>query len=128
MRQRYRGQAALVGMTTWRGSVTAAAGWGGAAERMRVPEALPGSHEAFFHETGVRNFFVPTAGLQERRLQRAMGVVCLPQSEQMSDYFHAELAGQLDFVLHFDETRAVEPLERIPAPAGEAPETFPVGV
>jgi hypothetical protein len=31
-------------------------------------------------------------------------------------------------VLHFDETRALEPLERIAARTGEAPETFPVGV
>ncbi len=128
VRQRYRGQTALVGMTTYRGTVTAAADWGGPAERKRVRDALPGSHEAAFHEQGVRNFYVGTEQWTERRLQRAIGVVYLAQSERMSHYFHASLAGQFDAVLHFDETRAVEPLERTAAEAGEAPETYPVGV
>ena len=128
MRQRYRGQTALLGMTTHRGTVTAASDWGGAAERKRVRDALPGSHEAVFHEMGVRSFYVPTAAFRERRLERAIGVIYLPQSERMSHYFHATLAEQFDFVLHFDETRAVEPLERAAAETGEAPETYPMGI
>ena len=128
MRQRYPGQTALIGMTTYRGSVTAASDWGGAVERKRVRDALPGSHEQAFHDTGVRNFFVPTEDLRERRLERAIGMVYLPHSERMSHYFHATLAEQFDAVLHFDETRAAEPLERTAAQTGEAPETFPVGV
>lgn len=46
-----------------------------------------------------------------------------------SHYFHARIGRQVDAVLHFDETRAVEPLE--PAAqwnAGELPETFPFAV
>ena len=128
MRQRYRGQTALVGMTSFRGSVTAAADWGGRAERKRVRDALPGSWEHAFHEAGLRNFYLPFVESGERRLERAIGVVYLPQSERMSHYFHATLAEQFDAVLHFDETRALEPLERIAARTGEAPETFPVGV
>ena len=47
----------------------------------------------------------------------------------MSHYFHARLSDQFDVVLHFDETRAVEPLERDAGwEGGEAPETFPTGV
>jgi hypothetical protein len=47
----------------------------------------------------------------------------------MSHYFHARLPSQFDAVLHFDETRAVEPLEFTAGwEAGEVPETFPVGV
>jgi len=30
----------------------------------------------------------------------------------MSHYFHARLPDQFDTVLHYDHTRAVEPLER----------------
>ena len=45
------------------------------------------------------------------RLKRAIGVLYLPESERNSRYFHARLPEQFDFVLHFDETRAVEPLE-----------------
>jgi hypothetical protein len=47
----------------------------------------------------------------------------------MSHYFHARLPHQFDAVLHFDETRALEPLERTAQwDAGEVPETFPFGV
>jgi len=48
--------------------------------------------------------------------------------EESSHYFHARLSDQFDAVLHFDETRAVEPLERIAVPSGEVAETFPTGV
>ena len=43
--------------------------------------------------------------------------------------FLARLPDQFDAVLHFDETRALEPLERTPGwTAGEPPETYPFGV
>ena len=42
--------------------------------------------------------------------------------------FTARLSDQFDAVLHFDVTRAVEPLERTAGwEAGEPPETYPVG-
>lgn len=63
------------------------------------------------------------------RLERAIGVVYLPESERASHYFHARLPEQFDVVLHFDETRALEPLERNALwEAGEAAETFPSGL
>jgi hypothetical protein len=41
----------------------------------------------------------------------------------------ARLADQFDAVIHLDETRAVEPLERTSQwEAGEVPETFPFTV
>ena len=44
----------------------------------------------------------------------------------MSHYFHAQMPSQFDLILHFDETRAVEPLERTAAwETGEVPETYP---
>jgi erythromycin esterase-like protein len=129
MRQRYRGRTALIGMTTYRGTVTAASDWGGPAERKRVRDALPGSWEAAFHATGARNFYVPAGRFEDRRLQRAIGVVYLPETERQSHYFHAALSEQFDGVLHFDETRALEPLERdVQWKTGESPETYPVGV
>ena len=43
--------------------------------------------------------------------------------------FWARLADQFDAVLHFDETQAVEPLERSAEwETGEVPETFPFAV
>jgi erythromycin esterase-like protein len=35
-----------------------------------------------------------------------------PETELISHYFHARLPDQFDAVLHYDHTRAVEPLER----------------
>jgi erythromycin esterase-like protein len=113
--------------------VTAASGWDRPAERKHVRPALPGSYEALFHATGVPNFLLRlskkeevTAALREPRLERAIGVIYLPQSERASHYFHAQLPEQFDVVLHYDETRAVEPLERTSAwETGEVPETYP---
>jgi erythromycin esterase len=67
--------------------------------------------------------------LNQSRLERAIGVIYLPESERVSHYFDARLADQFDAVVHRDETRAVEPLER-PAQweAGELPETYPFAV
>ena len=62
------------------------------------------------------------------RLERAIGVLYMPRTERQSHYFHASLSRQFDFVLHFDETRAVEPLERTTAwERGELADTYPSG-
>jgi erythromycin esterase-like protein len=133
IRQRHGKSATLVGFSTYTGTVTAASGWDGPAERKHVRPALPNSYEALFHETGVPNFLLPLGGnqraavlLREPRLERAIGVIYLPRSERVSHYFHAQLTDQFDAVLHFDETRAVEPLERTAGwEVGEVPETYP---
>jgi erythromycin esterase-like protein len=67
--------------------------------------------------------------LRAPRLERAIGVIYHPETERLSHYFQARLLDQFDAVLHFDETRAVEPLERTADwEAGEVPETFPFAV
>jgi erythromycin esterase-like protein len=131
--QRYSKDATLVGFTTHSGTVTAASGWDSSAERKYVRPALPGSYEALFHQTDIPNFLLrldkreeATAALREPRLERAIGVIYLPRSERASHYFHAQLPDQFDVVLHYDETRAVEPLERTAEwQTGEVPETYP---
>src|SRR5204863_9983614 len=125
-----------VGFTTYGGTVTAASDWGGQAERKTVRRALPGSYEALFHRTGLPSFVMllddlgeVTAGLHETRLERAIGVVYRPETERRSHYFRARLGDQFDAVIHVDETRAVQPLERTAEwDAGEVPETFPFAV
>ena len=68
-------------------------------------------------------------GLRAPRLERAIGVIYRPKTERLSHYFRARLLDQFDAVLYFDETRAVEPLERTADwEAGEVPETFPFAV
>jgi erythromycin esterase-like protein len=67
--------------------------------------------------------------LRDPRLERAIGVIYRPDTERASHYFGARLTDQFDAVLHFDETRAVEPLERTAEWAkGEPPETYPFGL
>ncbi|HET6173929.1 MAG TPA: erythromycin esterase family protein [Gaiellales bacterium] len=128
-RERHGEQALLVGFTTFTGTVTAASDWGGAAERKNVRPALAGSWEQLFHERGVPRFLLEPAALAGRRLERAIGVIYRPETERNSHYFHARISQQFDAVIHIDETRAVEPLERTSEwEAGELPETFPWGV
>ncbi len=133
VRQRYSKQSVSIGFTTYTGTVTAASEWDGPAERKHVRPALPGSYEALFHTTGMAKFLLLPSEhddtrllLREPRLERAIGVIYQPRSERQSHYFHAQLPDQFDAILHFDETRAVEPLERTTAwEAGEVPETYP---
>jgi erythromycin esterase-like protein len=129
VRERHGRGALLVGFSTYTGTVTAASDWGSPAERKHVRPALAGSWEESFHEMGAGNVLLGTGDLRGRRLQRAIGVVYRPETERMSHYFHARVAEQFDAILHYDETRAVEPLERTAGwERGEAPDTFPTGL
>jgi erythromycin esterase-like protein/predicted phosphoribosyltransferase len=135
-REKYGHEAVLVGFTTHHGTVTAASDWGKPAERKRVRPALAGSYEALFHTTGRdRILLIPNDSdamaqqLSAPRLERAIGVIYRPETERQSHYFRARLTDQFDAVLHFDETRAVKPLETTAEwEAGELPETFPFAV
>jgi erythromycin esterase-like protein len=136
VRERHGRDAVLVGFTTHHGTVTAANDWGEPAKRKSVRPALPGSYELLFHNTQLGCFMFDlrtgnnaTRGLRQPRLERAIGVIYRPGTERMSHYFHARLPEQFDVVLHFDETRAVEPFERNAEwDKGELPETYPSGV
>jgi erythromycin esterase-like protein len=136
VRERHPQDCLLAGFTTYSGTVTAADDWGGPAERKIVRPGAPGSFEELFHHVGKESFAVPfrTAPrsadvLGATRLERAIGVIYRPSTERRSHYFQARLADQFDVVLHFDETRAVEPLERTARwERGEVPETFPHAV
>jgi erythromycin esterase-like protein len=136
LRQRHGRAAYSVGFTTYTGTVIAAREWDEPGLRRRVRPALRGSYEHLFHEVGLPSFLLrmedlgeAAGGLRERRLERAIGVVYVPRTERWSHYFHADLPAQFDAVLHFDETRALRPLD---ADAGheeeDAPDTFPFGL
>ncbi|HEX8410410.1 MAG TPA: erythromycin esterase family protein [Thermoanaerobaculia bacterium] len=136
MRERYGERAVLIGFSTYTGTVTAADDWDSPAQRKRVRPGLRGSYEEVLHEVSTTPYYLLFRGhgaaseeLAEPRLQRAIGVIYRPDTERQSHYFHARVARQFDAIIHFDETRAVEPLER----GGhwrseEPPETYPSGI
>src|SRR4030088_2468667 len=135
-REKYASEAVLVGFTTDHGTVTAASDWGKSAERKRVRAALAGSYEALFRAAGRNRFLIVfndsealVQQLSAARLERAIGVIYRPDTERQSHYFRAQVADQFDAVIHLDETRAVEPLERTAGwEQGEVPETYPFAV
>ena len=136
VREHFGKEAVSIGFTTYDGTVTAASDWDGPAERKNVRPAHPKSYEALFHEVDVPNFFLNlrddvslAAQLRSERLERAIGVIYRPDTELISHYFHARLPDQFDAILHYDHTRAVEPLERTAEwELGEMEETFPSGL
>lgn len=135
VRQQYGSEVVLVGCTTYTGTVTAASDWGAPGERKRVRPALEGSYEALFHEVGLPRFLLTLREensavdeLRHGRLERAIGVIYRPDTERISHYFHTYLPDQFDAIIHIDETRSVEPLERTSGwerGETEPPETFP---
>jgi erythromycin esterase-like protein len=136
VREQHARDSVLVGFTTYTGTVTAATDWNAPAERKRIRPALEGSYEHLFHSTELGNFLLLfhheheiAWALHDPMLERAIGVIYRPDTERFSHYFSASLSRQFDAVLHYDVTRAVEPLERsVLWDRGELPETYPSGI
>lgn len=106
----------LVGFTTYTGTVRAAREWGGEAESRSVNEAVEGSYEHVFYRSGLEAFYLPfahdtVAQLDGPLLERAIGVLYLPDTEMQSHYLYSRMPRQFDAVFHLDETHAVEPLD-----------------
>jgi erythromycin esterase-like protein len=136
VRERYAGEAVLIGFSTHRGWVTAADDWDDPPLRKRVREGLPESWEDVLHQVGAGRFMLPLRdsdrlrGLAApKRLQRAIGVIYRPETERHSHYFETRLADQFDALIHIDETNALEPLDQGRSwKTEEPPETYPSGV
>jgi erythromycin esterase-like protein len=136
-RERHGREAFLIGFSTYTGTVTAAQDWDGPAQRKRVRPGMAGSVEELMHEAGEgRDFWLDLRddarlreALKTPRLERAIGVLYRPQTERWSHYFHCRVAEQFDALLHFDETSALQPLDRTPGwQEGELPDTYPTGM
>ncbi|WP_419252648.1 erythromycin esterase family protein [Caulobacter sp. ErkDOM-YI] len=134
-RERFGGDAALIGLGTHSGTVMAASDWDAPAEVKTVKPSRPDSYEALCHAVGVERFLIDLrpgqnealrTDLREPRLERYIGVVYRPDSERMSHYAHASLSPQYDAFVWFDQTRAVTPLAT-EVRAGED-DTYPFGL
>jgi len=121
IRERHGTAAVLIGLTTHRGTVRAAPGWGEPDRIFRLRPATPDSVGGELHRlsrrcglpafllvfrgdaTAARHFAVP-------RLERFVGVSYLPHDERRAHYMHVRAAHQFDALLHIDRTTALPPL------------------
>ncbi|MFA6971006.1 MAG: erythromycin esterase family protein [Gallionella sp.] len=117
MRERYSKDAVLVGFSTYRGRVRAAAKWGGKDRVWRLRPALRYSWHERLHRLGQPRLMLifrsnPALAKKfaERRLERVVGVNYLPKDELSSHYRYAHLSQQFDAIIHIDETSAVDSL------------------
>ncbi|KAJ9300754.1 hypothetical protein DTO271G3_1918 [Paecilomyces variotii] len=131
----------ILGCGTHTGTVAAAHEWDDDMEVMRVNPSRADSWEILAHNTGIPRFFVDlrpkstdpelrTAMREENlRLERFIGVIYRPDTERISHYSQAYLHNQFDAYIWFDETQAVQPLEKVQpkTPLG-VDETYPFGL
>ena len=108
VRERHGEACALVGFTTYEGTVQLATEWDEPANEERLPPSHPASWEALFHELGVPRFMVTASALrrahgeQAAKLHRAIGAVM-----RADPYYETRLTEHYDLVVHVDSTRAV---------------------
>jgi erythromycin esterase-like protein len=119
MRQRHGQDAFLVGFFSHEGTVLAAPEWDAQGRVYDMRPAIPGSYASLFRQLGKPAFSLLIRGnteaarlLKGPMLERAIGVIYLPQSERMSHYFDASLSEQFDAAIYFDRSKAVTPLKR----------------
>lgn len=129
---------ALIGMTTYKGSVIASNAWDGKVLVMEVPEAKSGSLEDVLHQcvpkVGSPQFAFWLDEINENDQQslndfighRAIGVVYHPQHEALGNYVPTIITKRYNGMLFFDETSALTPL-RVELDREKIPETWPHG-
>ena len=140
VKEKFGGEARLIGFGTHTGTVAAADDWDEPMKIKRVRPSLPESYERMCHESEVPTFLLDLregerderlAGeLMEPRLERFIGVIYRPETERWSHYSEAILPRQFDGYVWFDETEAVTPLpgEQRPGERAGEEETYPFGL
>jgi protein-L-isoaspartate(D-aspartate) O-methyltransferase len=135
VRREFGENAYNIGFGTDTGIVAAASEWDGPIEYKSIQPSHTQSYERLFHLTNKSAFFLPLtrnpsdnlrAALSKPKLERAIGVVYRPETEQYSHYFEAKLADQFDEYIWFDVTNAITPLDV--ASVEGLPDTYPFGV
>lgn len=134
------GNVSILGCCTHTGTVAAAHEWDEDMEVMKVRPSRDDSWERLAHDTGVESFLLDLrrgrlepalrdALSKENRLERFIGVIYRPETENVSHYSQTFLHKQFDGFIFFDRTEAVKSLETIqPATALGKGETYPFGL
>ncbi|HEX8215121.1 MAG TPA: protein-L-isoaspartate(D-aspartate) O-methyltransferase, partial [Allosphingosinicella sp.] len=133
-RDKFGGEAVLIGFGTHAGTVAAATDWDDPMEVKRVKPSLKGSYEEVSHQAGIDRYLLDLRGakpdlrsaLEEPRLERFIGVIYRPETERWSHYAQASLPGQFDAWVWFDETQAVTPLPGATQPGED--DMYPFGL
>lgn len=108
MRERHGEECALVGFTTYEGTVQIASEWDEPANEERLPPSHPRSWEALFHELGVPRFMVTASALRRvhgedaTKPHRAIGAVM-----RADPYCETRLTEHYDLIVHVDSTHTV---------------------
>lgn len=132
LRERHGDSAFLIGFAGYRGQVVAGTQWGSAEQRMPVPPARAGSHEALLHgalgSPSILDFGADrTRGWLATRLgHRAIGVVYDPEREA-GNYVPTVMGQRYDALLWCEETSALRPLHHEGPPDVAEYETEPSG-
>ncbi|HET9459799.1 MAG TPA: erythromycin esterase family protein [Sphingomicrobium sp.] len=136
VKERFDGQARLIGFGTHTGTVAAADDWDEPMRVKAVRPSLPESYERAFHDSGLQRFLLDLRpeeigrdlkqALLEPRLERFIGVIYRPETERWSHYSECILPRQYDGWVWFDETQAVTPLPGEQRPGED--ETYPFGL
>jgi erythromycin esterase len=133
-RERWGDDVAIVGFSSYEGSVIAGSEWGAPMQRMPVPPGRDGSWEALFHAAGAEDKLVfldeldEVPGALEPRGHRAIGVVYNPDHERYGNYVPSVLPYRYDAMVYVDRSHALRPLHMPAHLDGEPPETFPSGM
>lgn len=102
-----------VGFGTRGGTVIAARDWGGTVEKMRVPDAVPGSWEDLLHRAGAFDKVLLFERMPEAFLDftghRAIGVVYHPERER-GNYVPSQVGLRYDAFIYVERSQALEPL------------------
>lgn len=142
-KERYPNDTVLIGQLCNNGVVCAADDWGEQHHFKQINAALPNSYEHIFHTITKKlmkqnsnialnycfDFSNPLIHkiLHENRLERAIGVIYRPETERQSHYYYCDIVKQFDFLIWFDRTGAVIPIEK-DEKASDEMETYPTGV
>jgi erythromycin esterase-like protein len=137
-KERFRVQAVSIGTGTNTGTLAAAQDWDGNMNIMELQPRLPGSYKELMHAAGSDNFVDLCKGkcdeklretLNEKRLERFIGVLYRPETEKASHYLVAVLPEQFDSFIWFDKSKHLGTCEvHQPKSPRKYHETWPFGL